>query len=160
MDFCSELSHLRIARWLLYIPSVSHLHTHAVATTCLRWSLRLTEWFCTRLGSKRRGRWSQKSPIAWGYAMLISSDEDEPVVHDCHWRGDMVVPYRGGGTCASVLKLVSFCEKPCSRVCRMFPENEIILLKKSEKCLEFCIQRSVRTLKGSALKTATYFKWK
>ena len=57
MDYCTELSHICIARWLLYIPSVSHLHTHAVATTCLRWSWRLTECFCTRFGSKRRGRW-------------------------------------------------------------------------------------------------------
>ena len=92
--------------------------------------------------------------------MLMSPDEDEAVVHGCHCRDDMVVPYSGGGTCASVLKLVSFCEMPCSRVCRMFPGNEIILLKKSEKSVEFCIQRSVQTLKGSALKTATYFKWK
>ena len=90
---------------------------------------------------------------------LCHADEDEADVHGCHCRDDMVVPYRGGGTCASVLKLVSSCEKPCSRVCRMFPENEIILLKKSGKGLEFRIQRSVRTLKGSALKTATYFKW-
>ena len=167
MDYCSELSHLRIARWLLYISSVSHLHTHAIgelfsgsqptATTCLRWSGRVTEWFCSRLGSKQRSRLSQVRPLAWGYAMPMSPDEDEAVVHDCHWRGDMVVPYRGGGTCASVLKLVSSCEKPCSRI--LFPENEIIVLKKSGKSLQFCIQRSVRTLKGSALKTATYFKW-
>ena len=52
-------------------------------------------------------------------------------------------------------KLVSSCEKPCSRV--LFPENEIIVLKKSGKSLQFCIQRSVQTLKVSAIRNSNVF---
>ena len=54
-------------------------------------------------------------PLVWGYAMLMSPNEDETAVHGCHCLGDMVVrmrkvlgPYRGVGTCATVLKLELF----------------------------------------------------
>ena len=54
-------------------------------------------------------------PLAWGYAMLMSPNEDETAVHVCHCLGDMVVrmrkvlgPYRGVDTCATVLKLELF----------------------------------------------------
>ena len=54
-------------------------------------------------------------PLPWGYAMLMSPDEDETAVHGCHCLGDMVLrmrkvlrPYRGVGTCASMLKLELF----------------------------------------------------
>ena len=54
-------------------------------------------------------------PVAWGYAMLMSPDEDETAVHVCHCLGDMVVrmrkvlgPYRAVGTCVSMLKLELF----------------------------------------------------
>ena len=47
--------------------------------------------------------------------MLMSPNEDETAVHGCHCLGDMVVrmlkvlwPYRGVGTCASMLKLELF----------------------------------------------------
>ena len=33
-------------------------------------------------------------PLAWGYAMLMSPDEDETAVHGCQHRGDMVVRIR------------------------------------------------------------------
>ena len=54
-------------------------------------------------------------PLAWGYAMLMSLNEDETAVYGCHCLGDMVVrvrkvlgPYRGVDTCATVLKLELF----------------------------------------------------
>ena len=45
-------------------------------------------------GSKRRGRCLQVRPLAWGCAMLMSSNEDETAVHGCHCRGDMVMRRR------------------------------------------------------------------
>ena len=56
--------------------------------------------------------------LAWGYAMLMSSNEDETAVHVCHCLGDMVVrmrkvlgPYRRVDTCATGLL------KTCSVLC-------------------------------------------
>ena len=45
-------------------------------------------------GSKRWGRCLQLRPLAWGCAMLMSSNEDERAVHGGHCRGDMVMRRR------------------------------------------------------------------
>ena len=57
-------------------------------------------------------------PLPWGYAMLMSPNEDETAVHVCHCLGDMVVrmrkvlgPYRRVDTCATGLL------KTCSVLC-------------------------------------------
>ena len=48
------------------------------ATTWLRWSWRLKECFCTRLGS-------------WGYAMPMSTYKGETAVYGFHWPSEMDV---------------------------------------------------------------------
>ena len=30
-------------------------------------------------------------PLTWGYAMLMSPNDDETAVHGCHYQGDMLV---------------------------------------------------------------------
>ena len=87
------------------------LHT---VPACLQRSWRLKECFCTCLASNWQGQWLQVRPLTWGYAMLMSPNEDETAVYDSPtgviWLCACVRywPYCRVGTCASVLKFVFF----------------------------------------------------
>ena len=92
-----------ISRLLIsYFSTGAHVHTKECSST--------------RHGSNQRGqergRQSQMRPFAWGYAMLMSPNNEKTAVHGCHcwlvWLCAYVRYwlYRGAGTCAPVLKWV------------------------------------------------------